>query len=166
MSESEKKAVHPVDTETNRQEPALQKQYKILVDVYQNETGRFWTRFNIFVGIQFVGLLGILSNLKILAANVVVFRSLMIFCGLLSALVVLIVVRGIMSSRMLIRMIAHLENQSQELMPLVALTRKFDSLPQYVNLIVTLAISALFCLGWWLALIYFEVTSYSIVIPK
>ena len=35
-------------------EQAVQKQYELAVTILQNETGRFWTRFNIFIGIQFI----------------------------------------------------------------------------------------------------------------
>jgi len=147
-------------------EPAIQKQYELVVGVYQTESGNFWIRFNIFTAIELAGILGVLSNLKMLTTNSSIFRFVMFFFCLLSLLVIIIAVRGIQSNRMLIRMIAYLESQSKELLPLVELTRTLDRLPQYVNFVVAVLISVLFSIAWWVALIYLEVTNYHIVVPK
>jgi uncharacterized membrane protein (UPF0182 family) len=147
-------------------EPAIQKQYELVVGVYQTESSAFWTRFNIFTAIEFAGILGLLSNLKLLAANPVIFRCVMVFFCLLSVLVIIIAVRGIQSSRMLLHMIAHVEARSMELLPLVQLTKTLDRLPQYVNFIIAVIIAILFSMAWMGALIFFEVTNYNIVVPK
>ena len=147
-------------------ETAIQKQYELVVGVYQTESGRFWTRFNIFTAIELAGIFGVLSNIKMLAANSSIFRCVMLFFCLLSLLVIIIAARGIQSHRMLIRMIAYVESKSKELLPLVELTRTLDRLPQYVNFIVAVIISVLFSIAWWGALIYLEVTNYYIVVPK
>ena len=147
-------------------ESAIQKQYELVVGVYQTESGAFWTRFNIFTAIEFAGILGVLSNLKILAANSSIFRCVMLLFCLLSVLFVVIAARGIQSTRMLLRMIAYVESKSKELLPLVELTKTLDRLPQYVNFIVAVVISVLFSIAWWVALIYLEITSYYIVVPK
>lgn len=145
-------------------EKAIQKQYELAINVHQNETGRFWTRMNIFFGIQFVGIIGILSNLKILLANPDIFRYLMIFCCVLSSLVVIIAVRGISSANMLLKMIEDIENQSKELIPMVGRIREHNKLPQFVNFIVAAVITFLFSILWWSTLIYLESKCYSLFI--
>ena len=147
-------------------ELAIQRQYELVVGVYQSELGRFWARFNILTGIEFVGIFGVLSNLKILAANPGIFRYIMFLCCLLSSLVILIAIRGILSTRMLLRMIAYVESRSKELLPLVEFTKTLDSLPQYVNFIVAMVITILFSIAWWVAFIYLEASNYNIVVPK
>ena len=147
-------------------ETAIQKQYELVVSVYQTEAGRFWTRFNIFTAIELAGLLGVLSNLKILTADSSIFRYVMLFFCLLSLLVIIIAIRGILSHRMLLQMIAYVESKSKELLPLVEYTRTLDPLPQYVNYIVAVVISVMFSIAWWFALIYLEVTNFHIVVPK
>ena len=146
-------------------ETAIQKQYELVIGVYQDETGRFWTRFNIFVGIQFAGLIGILSNLKALKANPDIFRYVLLICALLSVLVIIICFRGVSSARMLLKLIAHIESKSKELLPLTDLIRQFDPLPQYVNFIIAILISFLLSCGWWASIIYLENIGYQIAIP-
>lgn len=166
MSEAKRSSEHICEDEKRASEGAIQKQYELVIGVYQSESGRFWTRFNIFTGIQFGGMLGVLASVKVLAANPLLFRYLMIMCALLSSLVVLVCIRGIMSTRMLLRMIAHVESRSKELLPLVALTKELDRLPQYVNFILAVVTSIVLSVAWWAALIYLEGSNYQIMVPK
>jgi len=132
-------------------ELAIQKQYELLIGIFQAETGRFWTRFNIFTGIQLLALLGILSNLNVLSANSSILRHLILLFALVSTLFVAICIRGIMSSRMLLSMIGKLELESQYLVKLVKLAEEHDRLPQYVNFILAFVIALLLSVTWWFA---------------
>lgn len=148
------------------EDTAIQKQYELAVGIYQTESAAFWTRFNIFTAIELAGFFGLLSNMKLLVHNLCVFRFMMVFFCLLSVLVIIIAVRGIQSSRMLLHMIAYVEGESTDLLSLMTFMKKYDRMPQYVNFIIAAIIAVLFSIVWWVALIFFEVTNYNIVVPN
>ena len=166
MGKTEQPQPEACNTGKQFSEPAIQLQYEQIIGIFQGEAGRFWTRFNIFTAIELAGVLGVLSNLKILADNVNIFRYVMILFCLLSTMIIIIGIRGIMSHKMLLRMVGYVESQSKQLLPLVELSRKFENLPQYINFIVAVAISILFSLAWWAAFIYLEINDYHIIVSQ
>lgn len=143
-------------------EPTLLKQYELIIGVFQNEGGRFWTRFNIFTAIELGGLAAVLSNLAVLASNPCIFRYVLVFLFLLSLAITLISCRGVMSARLIFRLLKHIESTSKSLVSITDFVRKNDRLPQYVNYLIAICVCVLFSASWLIALVYFEVTDYVI----
>lgn len=152
--------------ESQKDETVLRKQYEIIIDIYKTESGRFWTRFNIFISIELACFIGILTNIKLLAVNIDIFRWFLIFCMLLSMLVVMISIRGISTQKILLGIISDIETSSDTLIQLSKIIKSKDNLPQYVNPLISLFIASLFLLGWICLFIYLEKMGYHINIPK
>lgn len=133
----------------------LLKQYELLVGMYDNEMNRFWVRFNIFVGMEFAGLLAICVNPKFLIANRAVLFTVLLFCALLSLLVVFMVLRGITSARLFLQIMKMIEKKSPELGNLIEIIPRLDRVPQYVNFLIALIVAFLFSALWWAGFIVY-----------
>ena len=142
------------------------KQYELLAGFYDSEMSRFWVRFNIFVGMEFAGLIAMVINPKFLVANPHLMCALLLFCALFSMLVVLMVIRGISSARLLPKLISRIEAKSEDLAEIIELTRKLDPLPQYINFLIALGISGLFSVLWWLAFVFYGLGLQTLEVPK
>ncbi len=150
---------------TSQHTHTLVKQYEIVLRMADSEMGRAWTRFNIFISLQWAAVIGIIVSLESLLLSVAVFRALIVFFGVLSLLFSIVVFRGILTVVQLTDLVAYLESRSDELVPLVQLSKKHSRLPQYINNIITLIISLLFFAGWTTALVYLEMNSYRVAVP-
>jgi hypothetical protein len=143
----------------------LLKQYELLASLYDNEMSRFWVRFNIFVGMEFVGLIALIVNAEFLVANPGLMRALLLFCALFSGLVVLIVLRSISSARLLLTLLSRIEANSDDLAQLLSVTKRLDPLPQYINFLIALAIAALFSMLWWSGFVLYGCGVYLLRVP-
>ncbi len=141
------------------------KQYELLVGLYDSEMSRFWVRFNIFVGMEFAGLIAMVVNPKFLVANPVLMRALLLFCAIFSLLVVLMVLRSISSSRLIPSILSRIEAKSDNLANIISLSKKIDPLPQYINFLIALCISIIFSILWWFGFIVYGLGIYKIEVP-
>jgi len=66
-------------------DPAELKQYELLVLTFNDEITRFWTRFNILMGLQMGGFVGILASTGVLTLNPSLFRLALLLMTLYSA---------------------------------------------------------------------------------
>lgn len=142
------------------------KQYELLAGIYDSEMSRFWTRFNIFVGMEFAGLIALIINPEFVVANSEILFSVLLFCSLFSLLVVLTVIRSISSARLFPKLFARIEAERAELAEFMALVKKLDPLPQYVNFVIALVIAALFSLLWWCAFIIYGLGILQLEVPQ
>lgn len=76
-------------------EDYLLEQYKLTFDAFNRETQRFWFRFNVLLGFEFAGLIGILVKIDVLALNLLLLKAALVFMLVYSVATFAIVLRGI-----------------------------------------------------------------------
>lgn len=141
-------------------------QYKILTTSFNNEVTRFWSRFNILMGIQMGGFIGILASLKTLFLNVGLFRLALIFMTFYSVATMIIVLRGHIMHESMIKMILTMERESDGKLKILSLAGKVSKVPVGLNQIVGICISTGFSIAWIAFLIHSESIDYAFIFPK
>ena len=141
-------------------------QYKILTATFNDEVTRFWSRFNILMGIQMGGFIGILASLKTLFLNVGIFRLAIIFMIFYSVATALIVLRGYIMHESMIKMILKMERESDGQFKIMSLAGKVSKVPVGLNQIVGICISTGFSIAWIVFLIHSESISYAFIFLK
>ena len=149
-----------IDNELELKEKTINKQYELAINILQNETGRFWNRFNIFIGIQSAGVIGIISNIEILTKNPEMFRLIMILFILISIFTVAMCCRGISTAKMLLDIAADLEKESLFLKNIISNINSPNKLPQHVNYIITSVTAFLFTCAWIISWVRLEEIDY------
>jgi hypothetical protein len=103
-------------------------QYKILSTSFNDEITRFWSRFNILMGIQMGGFIGILASPKLLFMSPELFRLTLILMSMFSVSTTFIVFRGCMMHGAILRMLAMMEQDSKYELGLVRLAWEVSSI--------------------------------------
>jgi len=152
--------------EKNDMSDYLLEQYKIIAHSYDQEVNRFWIRFNIFVGFQLGGLIGIFASSKLLIPNPFLFRIALITMIIISSAAALVVLRGFLMHQMILRVFVELEKKSKGELELLRLASQVSRIPIGLNQIVASTISVLLDLVWIVFLVYAECIKYHFVLPK
>ena len=82
----------------------------LIVSSLNNEMNRFWTRFNIFAGVQVGALLGVVHAAKVLLANLIVFRAVLVLLVAFSLTGAIAIFRGHDLQRALVKTLYQLED--------------------------------------------------------
>ena len=141
-------------------------QYKILTTYFNDEVTRFWSRFNILMGIQMGGFIGILASLKTLFLNVGLFRLALIFMTFYSVATTIIALRGHIMHESMIKMILMMERESDGKLKILSLARKVSKVPVGLNQIIGICISTGFSIAWIAFLIHSESIDYAFIFLK
>lgn len=141
-------------------------QYKLLFSAFNDEASRFWSRFNILMGIQMGGFIGVLASMKTLVANPGLFRMSLILMTLYSVSTAVITARGHLMHEALLRALAMMEADSDGELQILGLARKSSRVPVGLNQMVGICIAAVFVIAWLLFLIMAEVVNYQFTLPK
>ena len=141
-------------------------QYKVLLTMYNSEMNRFWTRFNIFLGLQVAIFIAMLSSSKFLVSNPSIFRFGTICVVILSLAGSLINLRGYGVQRMFINAIGKLEDESKGTLVLLKTFRRVSNVSLVVNGFIAVAVGFLMTAIWVFLLIYFETIGYTFVITN
>ena len=147
---------------------ALLEQYKLAVTCLDSEITRFWTRFNILMGIQVGALVGVYASVPVLSANPMLFRILLILMVLFSASTAVINHRGSRFRQQLTGMVAALESQSDG--KLVLFSAASTALPKRRGQVsagiqeIAVRISTVSALAWVATLVWCEAMKYSFTI--
>lgn len=156
--------------EKNGVSNALLEQYKLAVTCLDSEITRFWTRFNILMGVQVGALVGVYASVPVLSANPMLFRILLILMVLFSASTAVINHRGSRFRQQLIGMVAAIESQSEG--KLMLFTTASTTLPKSRGSVsagiqeVAVWISIVSALAWVASLLWSEAMKYSFTIPE
>lgn len=141
-------------------------QYKILTNSFNDEITRFWTRFNILMGIQMGGFVGVLASSKVLILNTDLFRLSLILMVLYSAAATIIVVRGHIMHDTIIKMLIMLEQNSDGQLKLLSLAGNATKIPIGLNQRAAIFVAAVFTITWVAFLIIAEGKEYAFILPK
>ncbi len=161
MSDKESKDVEHV-TQTDN---VLLKQYEMMGAFYDNESQRYWVRFNIFIGIQLAALIAIITQIQLLVLNPGIFRGILVFFGILSILILIIVHRGLISIKLIYTLAKEIESLSEGKLKLMSMLGEHTKVTPLVNQFISSVIALLFTVMWWSVFIYLETISYKIKIP-
>lgn len=146
--------------------PTWMEQYKLLFAAFNDEISRFWSRFNILVGIQMGGFIGVLASVRILVANPGLFRLSLALMTLYSFATAVITVRGHLMHEALLQALAMMEADSGGEIQLLGLARRSSRVPFGLNQIVGICIASIFFICWLSFLIMAEVINYGFAVPK
>jgi len=146
--------------------PVDLEQYKILSTSFNDEITRFWSRFNILMGIQMGGLIGVLASAKVLVMNPGLFRLALILMMLYSIATTIIVVRGHIMHETILRMLGMMEQDSKGELRILKLARKASRVPVGLNQLVATGIACTFSAAWAVFLILAEIKNYGFTLPK
>jgi hypothetical protein len=141
-------------------------QYKIISTSFNDEVTRFWSRFNILMGIQMGGFIGILASLKMLVSNPSLFRLALILMTLYSIATTLIVIRGHLMHETILRMLAMMEEDSEGELHILQFARKASRVPVGLNQLVGIGMSGVFSVAWICFLVLAEAKKYGFSILK
>jgi len=141
-------------------------QYKILTSSYNDEVTRFWWRFNILMGVQMGGFIGILAAAKLLVLNPMLFRLAVVLMTLYSIATLLIVVRGHSMHEMLLRALATMEKESMGTLRILSLVNKLSKVAIGFNQVVAMCIAMCFTLTWCVLLVYAESKGYAFALER
>jgi hypothetical protein len=141
-------------------------QYKLLLDQYDNEMNRYWTRFNVGLGFQIALLLVFINGLSVLSANPHLFRLLLFLANVFSWGFLVVVFRGLNVQSALLHAIRSLEEESKGELKLLTLVEKGTRLPLVVNQIVATIQALVLSLFWIVVYVILESSGYSVVIPR
>lgn len=101
----------------------MRDQYLKAVDVFDSENTRFWTRFNVFTGIQLIVVAGLAANVEGLKGSKP-FASVLILCALaFSVFTIFIVWRSYQISLGIYRALLELEQKDESLILLKTYTK-------------------------------------------
>lgn len=143
---------------------SLKDQYLALLQIYDNEQSRFWTRFNIFIGFQTALIIGILSANKFLFSNPFILEK-VVFIGLiLSLLGILVNVRSISINNEILKTLFVLEKLSNGELIVLKTYRTISNIPLYINGIITLVIDIIILMFWFVIYFRFDFIMQNIVL--
>ena len=139
---------------------------EIIINVHQNETGMFWTRLNIFIGIQFPVYWAYFPILRCCSKR----RYIPIHHDLLCNAIYTSYSAFPERNNKCQNAVAHDLADWSEINRATEFCRadmdKIDRLPQYINFIVAAIIAMMFAFAWWIGIIHLEMSRYAINIPK
>ncbi len=141
-------------------------QYKLLFASFNDEVSRFWSRFNILMGIQMGGFIGVLASLKTLVLNPSLFRLALILMMLYSISTTIIAVRGHIMHEALLRTLGMMEQESKGELRILNLARKASRVPIGLNQIVGIGIASVFSIAWFVFLCLAEINAYDFAVGK
>lgn len=140
--------------------------YKLITMSFDNEITRFWSRFNILMGTQMVGFVGVFASAKTLFLNPGLFRLALILMTFYSMATTAIVIRGYIMHETLLKMIIWIERESEGKIRILALSEEASKVPIGLNQIFAICISVVFSVGWIIFLIFAESRHYAFIIPE
>jgi len=147
------------------EDPADLKQYELLVLTFNDEITRFWTRFNILMGLQMGGFVGVLASTGVLALNPSIFRLALTLMTLFSGSTLAVISRGHLMHESLLRALALLERESDGRFHILDTSRRASKIPIGLNQRFAIGIAAVFVLAWLCFLIWAEVNRYGFNVP-
>lgn len=130
-------------------------QYKILMTLWDSEIGRFYSRQNLYIGIQLAALAGILAGLESLRPYPGLIRIGIIFLLLVGFINALIAGRGVAVQRLTLKVIAEIEARSEGL-DLLALARGHTKVSLAFNFFLSASLAWLLFVLWVALWIYLE----------
>jgi len=132
----------------------MKDQYLKAHDILDSENTRFWIRFNIFTGLQFIVFAGLAANYEELS-NQKVIGCLIIFAALVfSAFTILIILRSLQVTMGMYKAIQELENNDQSFI-LLKTYKKYSKSPLGCIAQSCLVMSSLLTVFWIVFLILF-----------
>ncbi len=147
-------------------DPAELKQYELLALTFNDEVTRFWTRFNILMGLQMGGFVGVLASTGILASNPGLFRLALILMTLYSVTTAEVISRGHLMHETLLRALALLERESDGRLRMLSLCRQVSRVPIGLNQHIAIVIAVVFVLAWVAFLVWAEMNKYGFAAPS
>lgn len=136
-------------------------QYELLFSAFTEEVSRFWSRFNILVGIQMAGFVGVLAYMQNLAKMAAVLRLVLLMMILYSVSTTVITVRGHLMHQTLLKALQQLEGESDGALRLLKAVGGHARVPLGLNQLVAIFIACAFSLGWLVILLMAEKSGYS-----
>ena len=132
--------------------PTMLDQYKLLFSAYNDEVSRFWSRFNILMGIQMGAFVGIVASIKSLVPNAGLFRLSLVLMTLYSFATTVITVRGHFMHEALLRALGVMEEDSKGELRILHLSRKASRIPVGFNQLIGICIALIFSVSWMVLL--------------
>ncbi|TFH07782.1 MAG: hypothetical protein E4H08_08920 [Candidatus Atribacteria bacterium] len=142
-------------------DPAELKQYELLALTFNDEVTRFWARFNILMGLQMGGFVGILASTGILSLNPSLFRLALILMTLYSVSTLVVISRGHLMHEALLKGLALLEQESEGRFRMLSTCRRASKVPIGLNQQVAIVIAVVFVLAWISFLVWAEINRYA-----
>lgn len=139
---------------------------ELIVSSLNSEMNRFWTRFNVFAGVQIGGLLGVVHAARMLLANVMVFRVVLLVLVLFSAVGAIAIFRGHDLQRALVKTLAEVESSLAKEKRLFELILRNMKMPLYTCNIACCAFGVICVLLWMVGWIWLEKIGFAICIPE
>jgi hypothetical protein len=130
-------------------------QYKIMMTLWDSEIGRFYSRHNLYIGIQLAALAGILAGLESLRPYPGLIRIGIIFLLLVGFVNALIAWRGVATQRLTLKVIADIEARNVGL-DLLALGRGHTRSSLTLNFFLSASLAWLLFVLWVALWIYLE----------
>jgi hypothetical protein len=144
----------------------LLEQYKIITSSFDAEITRFWTRFNILVGLEIGGLLGVFAASKVLILNPGLFRIALMAMTFFSFAATVIIWRGYLMHQTILRMIVEIEKRSEGKLQMLRIAGQTSRIPIGLNQIVAIGIALVLAIFWVVLWIYAELIGYNFVPPS
>ena len=138
-------------------------QYKILMNMYDNEISRFYSRQNIYIGIQLASFAGMMAGLNTLVMVPSLFRISLIFLLTISVITALIALRGLTTHKLMRKIISDFEKDSNGNLRIMELAKKHTTLSLDVNFFLSLALSIGAVIFWIALFVFLEYRSYQII---
>lgn len=140
----------------------LLEQYKKLLELYDTEVTRFWTRFNLFLGFQIALAAGIFSGSKFFTENTPIFRLTMIVILVISFFSAVIHIKGHIRQRHLIKTISVIESNSKGTLFLLTTYKSITDESPSGNSFIASIIGGCMTIFWFVLFIYLEVCGYAV----
>lgn len=139
-------------------------QYDASIKLYDSELNRFWTRFNIFLGLQ-IGFFALTLNaIKFLVPNPVLFRTAIVVLLLISIANAITALRDTYTQLALLKLIWIRENKSNGQFSLLHDYREVSNVPLIINNIVVLFVSFGLLTIWITLFVYLELKEYVLIL--
>lgn len=139
---------------------------ELIVSSLNSEMNRFWTRFNVFAGVQVGGLLGVVHAARILLANIMMFRFVLVVLVLFSTVGSIAIFRGHDLQRALVKTLAEAEGSLAKEKRLFGRVVGNMRMPLYTCNIACCAFGVICVLLWVAGWVWLEKTGFAICVPK
>jgi hypothetical protein len=136
---------------------------QMLVDSFNAEMDRYWTRFNIFSAVQVGAVVGLVNALNLLLLNWWLFRLCLLFVFVFSVTGVLNALRGHDLQRAIVRVLIGTETELPVDQQLLTNVTKQSRYPAFFGNHVCTAFSIFCCVAWLFSWLLLEYTSYAAI---
>ena len=134
-------------------------QYSLIMQLYDSEVSRFYTRQNLYIGIQLVIFAAILAGVDKIICYPFLLRFALIVLVFVSLMTALIGLRGLTTQKLIYKIINEIEDRNRARLDIILLAKKHSKAPLTLIFILSIILSwGLFTI-WLILIAWFELSS-------